>query len=69
MQSSKKTKELIPKGIRHIIYSFLTIIDLLNKIGKVSKTERLIIISDSEIINQPRCLKIKFCPRIMINYQ
>ena len=48
----------LPKGVRATIYSFLCILDLLNSISKLSKTERSILQSAGEVLDQPRPLKI-----------
>lgn len=50
---------LVPKGVRAIIYSFMPLDYLIKQISKLSKTDRDILIT-SEILDQPRQLKITF---------
>ena len=57
--SLKKVKKRVPVNIRALIYSFLPFNDLINTISKLSKQERDLIIT-SEILDQPRSLKITF---------
>lgn len=40
MAKKNKGHELLPLGVRTIIYSFLDILVLINKISKLSKKER-----------------------------
>lgn len=49
----------MPKGVRAVIYSFLPLHHLIKYISKLSKTDRNILIY-SEILDQPRQLKITF---------
>lgn len=50
------------------IYSYLPLDNLLKQISCISKKERELLVSDSELLNQNRCLRISFCPNIAINY-
>lgn len=51
----------LPVGIRMIIYSYLPLENLLKQISCLCKKERELLISDSELLNQQRCLRISFC--------
>ena len=44
---------------RHIVYSYLDLITLLNKVAKLSNSDRNAI-KNSKLINQQKILKIKF---------
>lgn len=55
--SSVRCTELLPFGVRCVIYSFIDLMFLLNNISKLSRNERLKI-TTSEVLDQPRCLKI-----------
>jgi hypothetical protein len=52
-------KEYIPKGIRALIYSFLPFDLLIKSISKLCKNDREML-TNSEILDQPRSLKITF---------
>ena len=57
-ESSIQSKKLhYPVGIRCIVFSFMTVKELLDTVCKVSKKDRKQI-TKSEILDQPRHLKI-----------
>lgn len=43
-----------------MIYSYLTLMDLISKISKLNKEERLLLISENSLLDQKRVLKIEF---------
>jgi len=51
-----------------MIYSFLTIMDLIHKISKLSKEEKGLLISKNCSLDQKRILRIKFQSGIEIQY-
>jgi hypothetical protein len=58
----------LPIGIRMLIYSYLPLEFLLKKVSCLSKKDREMLVSDNELLNQSRCLRISFCPDVAINY-
>ena len=56
---NKKSAKTLPKGVRSLIYSFLPLDILIQFISKLSVAERDILVT-SEILDQPRSLKITF---------
>lgn len=52
-------RELLPKSVRQHIYSFLPLDVLIKVISKLSKSDRELLLT-SELIDQPRALRIKF---------
>ena len=57
----------LPFGVRCIIYSFLDLMTLVNQQAKLSKKERDNI-TKSEIVDQPRCLRIYIKEGKMIQF-
>lgn len=55
-------------GIKCHIYSYLPLKVLLDLISNLSKKDREMLISNSELLSQERCLKISFCPTVAIDY-
>ena len=53
-------KNQLPLGIKYIVYSYIDLMTLLNKISNVSKTDRNMLTTNSAILDQERCLRIKF---------
>lgn len=54
-----KNRELLPKGVRQHIYSYLPLDTIIQVISKLSKADRKMLIK-SEIVDQPRALRIIF---------
>jgi hypothetical protein len=50
---------------RHIVYSYLDLMTLLDKVAKLSKSDRNAI-KKSKLINQQKILKIKFAPKLSL---
>lgn len=57
----------LPFGVRCVIYSYLDLMTLINVISKLSKQERTQI-PHSEVLDQPRCLKIYIKQGKMIQF-
>ena len=55
----QKSKELLPKGIRQVVYSYLPLDTLIQTISKLSTSERKLLLT-SQLIDQPKTLRIKF---------
>ena len=45
-----KVKRKLPQGVRGIIYSYLTLMELINKISRLSKSDRSFVMSSSELL-------------------
>jgi hypothetical protein len=61
-----KSKESLPIGIRGIVYSFFPLETLINLVQGISTKDREVL--RSEILDQPRCLRISLSPKVCINY-
>ena len=59
MKKQNNNKNLLPKGLRALIYSFLPFDYLIKSISKLNKCDREML-TNSEILDQPRSLKITF---------
>ena len=60
IESNKKKKTpALPQGVRAVVYSFIPFKDLLDKIALLSQSEKDYI-SDSEVLDQPKPLKMTF---------
>jgi len=55
-------------GIMYLVYSHLPLLELINKISLLSKKDRRMVCSQSELLSQERCLRISICPTVAINY-
>lgn len=61
-------RELLPKGIRQHVYSYLPLNTIIHKISKLSRADRKMLVT-SEIIDQPRALKIMFRDNLVYDIQ
>ena len=57
--SSPYPTKKLPTGVRTIIYSFCTLIEIINKISKLSRTDRHLLLMHSQLLNQRRDLLLK----------
>ena len=69
MSEQQEVDEFLPQSIKSIVYSFSTLIELLDVISKLSKMERqCIITSQSRLLTQNKILRLRVKDDVSISY-